>query len=349
MIRPKLPGIGRSGRTAAHGWVQLSFDAPRTSIGYDRGLRVDGIDLWLDPHVRRPVAYVSHGHSDHCRAHGHAYVTAETADFYRLRTGRSALTILHPGVPMAMGTHEVELFPAGHVLGSSQARVRDLGTGQVIVYTGDFKLRASHTLPTAPILKCDTLVMECTYGAPRYRFPPTEQVIGDLLEWVGATLSDGAVPVVCGYALGKAQEAMAILARAGHAVAIHPSVAPYAATYVKHGVDLGEYTVLPEGPEWLTGAAAGAVVVCPPHLVKSLPAATPDVRVVVLTGWAVDGGAPWRRNGPRALPLSDHAGFDDLMEYVSGAAPRIVYTVHGNGGFAAHLRRQGIEAVHLGQ
>ena len=81
----------------------------------------------------------------------------------------------------------------------------------------------------------------------------------------------------------------------------------------------------------------------------TIPAGTPGVRVVVLTGWAVDSGSPWRRNGPSSLPLSDHAGFDDLMEYVKGAAPKIVYTVHGNGGFAAHLRRQGIEAVHLGQ
>jgi Cft2 family RNA processing exonuclease len=49
-----------------------------------------------------------------------------------------------------------------------------------------------------------------------------------------------------------------------------------------------------------------------------------------------------------ALPLSDHAGFDDLVEYVQRARPKIVYTVHGNGGFAQHLRRQGIEAHHLG-
>jgi Cft2 family RNA processing exonuclease len=349
MIRPKLPGTGRTGRPRTQSWVQLSFDAPRTTIAYDRGLRVEGIDLWLDPHVRRPVAYVSHGHSDHCRAHGHAYVTPETADFYRHRTGKSALSVLHLGEPMAMGSHEVELFPAGHVLGSSQARVRDLVTGHVIVYTGDFKLRSSHTLPTAPILKCDTLVMECTYGAPRYRFPPTEQVIAELLAWVRDALEDGCTPVVCGYALGKAQEAMAILARAGHTVAIHSSVAPYAATYVKHGVDLGEFAVLPEGPDWLVGVAPGTVVVCPPHHVKTITVGTLRVRVIVLTGWAVDGGAPWRRNGPSSLPLSDHAGFDDLVAYVKGAAPTIVYTVHGNGGFAAHLRREGIEAVHLGQ
>jgi Cft2 family RNA processing exonuclease len=154
---------------------------------------------------------------------------------------------------------------------------------------------------------------------------------------------------VCGYALGKAQEAMAILAQANHTVAIHPSVAPYAATYVKHGVDLGEYSVLPDGPDWLTGAEKGSVIVCPPHLIKTIPASNRTVRVVVLTGWAVDGGTPWRRNGPSSLPLSDHAGFDDLMEYVNAASPKQVYTVHGNGGFAAHLRRQGIEAVHLGR
>ncbi len=346
-VRPVPARVRKSPRV--DGWVQLSFDVPRPSISYDRGLRVDGIDLWLDPHVRRPVAYVSHGHSDHCRAHGHAYVTPETADFYRHRTGRSSLTVIHPEVPVAMGTHELELFPAGHVLGSSQARVRDLATGHVIVYTGDFKLRASRTLPTAPVLACDTLVMECTYGAPGYQFPPTEEVEAQLQEWVTRAFEDGCVPVVCGYALGKAQEAMAILAHAGHRVAIHPSVAPYATLYNRHGVDLGEYDVLPEGPAWLDAVAPGTVVVCPPHLTKTIPTGGARVRVVTLTGWAVNGGAPWRRSSASALPLSDHAGFDDLVAYVSRAAPKLVYTVHGNGGFAAYLRKQGVEAVHLGQ
>ena len=40
---------------------------------------------------RRPVAYVSHGLSDHGLPHGHALATPATAEFYRLRTRRDAM------------------------------------------------------------------------------------------------------------------------------------------------------------------------------------------------------------------------------------------------------------------
>ena len=113
--------------------MQLSFDVPVMPFRYERGMHLEDAGMWLDPHTRRPVAYVSHGHSDHCRPHGHAFVTAETADFYRLRTGRSALTVMNIGETLTRGLQEVDVFPAGHVLGSSQVRVRDLATGHRLV------------------------------------------------------------------------------------------------------------------------------------------------------------------------------------------------------------------------
>jgi len=49
------------------------------------------------------------------------------------------------------------------------------------------------------------------------------------------------------------------------------------------------------------------------------------------------------------LPLSDHADFNELVEYVRRAEPEKVYTVHGTPGFAAHLRDLGFDARHLPQ
>ena len=48
-------------------------------------------------------------------------------------------------------------------------------------------------------------------------------------------------------------------------------------TFSAFSPDLGEFAVLPEGPDWLAGAAPGTVVVCPPHLVKTIPAGTPGI------------------------------------------------------------------------
>jgi hypothetical protein len=47
--------------------------------------------------------------------------------------------------------------------------------------------------------------METTFGLPRYRFPPTEEVIGQIVAFCRDALETGAVPVLLGYSLGKAQ------------------------------------------------------------------------------------------------------------------------------------------------
>ena len=57
--------------------------------------------------------------------------------------------------------------------------------------------------------------METTYGLPRYRLPPTEEVIEQIVAFCRETLEDGAVPVLLGYSLGKAQEILCALTGAG--------------------------------------------------------------------------------------------------------------------------------------
>jgi len=52
----------------------------------------------------------------------------------------------------------------------------------------------------------------------------------------------------------------------------------------------------------------------------------------------------------RRFPLSDHADFDDLLEFVKRVNPRRVFTLHGFAAdFARFLRRQGLEARALSE
>ena len=66
-----------------------------------------------------------------------------------------------------------------------------------------------------------------------------------------------------------------------------------------------------------------------------------------LTGWAAGDDHPWVRRADSSLPYSDHADFDELVEYVKVVAPKQVYTVNGFPELAAHLRHLGYPAVHL--
>ncbi len=222
---------------------QLPLPLDVLPFRYERGLQLSGSDLWLDPHSRRPVAYVSHGHSDHCLPHGHALATPATAEFYRLRTKRSGVTEVPFGRAHRAADQEIELFPAGHVLGASQV-LATAPDGRRLVYTGDFKLRQAPCLDAAEVRECDVLVMECTFGHPRYRFPNIDEIDAQLRAFVDRCFEQDVIPVVMGYILGKSQEALCLLTRAGYAVAAHESIVRVCEVYERQGVEFGPYESL---------------------------------------------------------------------------------------------------------
>jgi Cft2 family RNA processing exonuclease len=74
------------------------------------------------------------------------------------------------------------------------------------------------------------------------------------------------------------------------------------------------------------------------------------VRTAVITGWALDPGAIYRHRCTAAFPLSDHADYPSLLQFVERVQPKRVFTVHGFAQeFAATLRQRGIDALALGQ
>jgi len=90
----------------------------------------------------------------------------------------------------------------------------------------------------------------------------------------------------------------------------------------------------------------GSVVVVPPRgRAGKVPR---EVRIAV-TGWAIDPGTKHRLGVDHALPLSDHADYDELFEAVRRVAPRRVYCTHGPGAFVARLPDAGFDAHPLGR
>ena len=47
-------------------------------VSYQRGIYLPELDLWLDPQVPRPMAAVSHAHSDHIQNHAHVVAADES-------------------------------------------------------------------------------------------------------------------------------------------------------------------------------------------------------------------------------------------------------------------------------
>ena len=308
------------------------------------GLHLSGTALWLDAHRKAPLAFVSHAHSDHIARHERVIATRATLRLMAHRLGALPSCLPVPyNRPFELGSLCLELLPAGHILGSAQLRViRSDGTR--VTYTGDLNLEASSTAEPAQVAECDTLVLESTFGHPRYRFPPKAEVLEAIEAFARSTLERGATPVLLGYSLGKSQEVIRALTSRGHSVVAHASVCAVAEVYRSLGVEVG--AVRRFDGTWLPGE----VGVFPPHVWKFERILRPwPRRTAILTGWAIDGGTARRYGADEAFPLSDHADFEGLISYARSTGASEVLTHHGFAEeLARALRDRGIEARPLG-
>lgn len=305
---------------------------------FDRGVFLPAHDLWLDSQKSKRLAFVSHAHSDHAARHTATVATPATIDLMRLRMGplKGDLIPLAFGDTRDFGSFSIRLIPAGHVLGSAQCLIEsEAGT---LLYTGDFKLRKGATSGAAEFRRARTLVMETTFGLPKYVFPPDAEVIAAILDFCRAALAENEVPVLLAYSLGKAQEVLHALTQAGIATMPHPSISRLLPAYERAGF------LFPGLADWEPSSASGHVIVCPPNARSPLDV-IPKMRTAVITGWALDSSTVHRSRCEAAFPLSDHAGYDDLLRHVENVSPDRVLTLHGFAQeFARDLRARGIEA-----
>jgi Cft2 family RNA processing exonuclease len=304
---------------------------------YRCGIHLPGPSVWLDPHAVQSVAVVSHAHADHVQQHEDVISTVATSAMMRLRgIVRSRFRTPAYGEPVDVGGARVTLYPAGHILGSAQALVEWEGTR--LLYSGDFKLRPGRSAELVEVPQADVVIMETTFGRPRYRFPDTESIVGEILDFCRKSLADGFAPVLFCYSLGKGQELLACLEGAEFPIYLHPKHWEMAALYRDFGVKLPPFRKFQPGQK-LDGALLCASSSRKTHWFGRLHA----VRTAYVSGWAIDHGARWRFRTDEAFPLSDHADYDDLLEYVRLTGARTVYTMHGFAeDFAADLRRRGL-------
>jgi DNA ligase-1 len=313
-------------------------------VRYERGVYLPQQDLWLDPWDAKRLAFVSHAHSDHIAPHKEVIVSERTARLMRSRLpGTRAEHVLPFGEKRTAHGLDLMLLPAGHIFGSAQCFL--FAGDETLLYTGDFKLRPGKSAEQAQWRHADTLIMETTFGLPRYRFPPTEQAIDQMVAFCRETIEAAQVPVLLGYSLGKAQEILCSLDGAGLTPMLHGSVYRMTRIYEQLGQWFCKYA------RYDANDVAGKVLICPPsanrsHMLEKIP----RKRVAMISGWAVDPNAVYRYGVDAAFPLSDHADYDDLIRYVELVRPRRVFTLHGFAAeFARDLRARAVEAWALSE
>lgn len=316
-------------------------------IRQGNGIHLPQIDWWLDPQRPADHALITHAHFDHLSKSREVICTEATAHFMRRRmpSRRRDERILPFGQAeqIAPGC-TATLLPAGHILGSAMVLLNHVELGSLL-YTGDFKLRKGLVAEACATPRADTLIMESTFGKPRYCMPPAEDVRRDVIAFCERCLAANETPVLMAYSLGKAQEIIATLSGLKAPLMVHPSIEEMNRLHADLGV------VLPTCVPFDEGTLAGHVLLCPPMARKSsFMKKVPAPRLALLSGWALDRSTIYRQQCDAAFPLSDHADFADLLGFASLVAPRRILTVHGFANeFAATLRERGFDALALGQ
>lgn len=225
-----------------------------------------------------------------------------------------------------------KLLEAGHILGSKQLFLES--DGKSIVYTGDLRIRPSILFKGAETRECDKLIIESTYGDPRFRFPEYFEIYEQISKWVKG--NPGCNLLIGGYALGKSQELIKILNSFGVCPVVDKNIERFNSIYSDFGVHLDRAVVGTDAAEELMKKPFVGVVEmkrAKRYFAKKLEQAFErKTLVAVATGWA----SHFSYDTDAAFLLSDHADFYDLLGYIEAVNPKEIEFVHGDG---AHLKK----------
>ena len=272
------------------------------------------------------VNIMSHAHADHTLRSGSGSRTVccspATAAIAETRTGRS--------FPFVESVPGIELVPAGHVVGSRAAIIED-ADGTRYCYTGDFSTRDRAFLEgfDPSTVEADVLVMETTYGHPRYRFPAQEALDAAICDWIA---DNDDRPLLCfGYSLGRAQKLQWLASEAtDRPVLVSESIEDVNAA-IESATDL-TFPVEVYDRDALDGLTDEIVVLPSNHArsdwVERIVERTGALKAG-FSGWAVDDSFRYRGGYDVTFPLTDHCDFDELVATVRTIDPDVVYTQHG--------------------
>jgi putative mRNA 3-end processing factor len=278
----------------------------------------------------RPLRVVTHAHADHLvglrrslKSCDKVLMTPATRDLIGVVNGSMPLDngtveLLDYGEAFEYGDEQITLLKADHILGAAQVLVEN-SMGNRVAYTGDFRVDG-----TEPLMDCDTLVVEATYGSPWFKRAFKVNIKELLVSMVEEKLRQGTV-YVFGY-YGKLQEVMQILRRADVCV---PFVMPervfhVSKIYETHGMQVGDFTLstAKEGKELLDKDLPCVAFY---HMNTRQKVGLRNSRICV-SGWEFR--SPCRQIGEREhlVALSDHSDFKGLLDYVERSKPKRVVT-----------------------
>jgi Cft2 family RNA processing exonuclease len=284
------------------------------------------------------LVYISHAHSDHARS-GRIFSSPATYDLLNSDTDPQKNSRLDFENVI---DNNISLHPAGHILGSTQIRINN---GHSTVYTGDMKLREGFTSEKAEIIECDELHIDCTFGHPDFEFDSKEVIADRIDRWTRSRLMTGNSVIFGAYSTGKAQELIYILNKFSNITPIVDStIEKRCKVYEKYGIRLDRFEIgTKEASEIMKDKF---VYIVPFHFVNQNSERWFNIEYKRVSFALVTGWAKKYKYKYHAFPLSDHAGFSEIIRYVEESKAKKIICHYGNAETMQRiLRSKGYDAI----
>ena len=300
-----------------------------------------------------PLSFISHAHSDHIPKKL-PKTNIITSNITKLLL-KNTVSNFEDAEYHEDYKHEEVSFSqvsSGHIIGST-ALIAESTEGK-LVYTGDVSIRDKGFLQPFEPVKCDTLIIESTFGSPEFEFPHYDDVIEQTRDEITDYLNNDIPVVLMGYPLGKAQMLYHAFSDLSEMNILHGANFKVNSFLESEKIDgsieaaayqeAKENYVLDNKTNWILFAPlrSGRDQFYT-YLKKKY-----GVKLFAFSGWGISQNYRYRMGVDHSVPISDHADFSELIEICEKSDPNQIFTVYGyTARFAAELRRRGFTAYPL--
>lgn len=304
------------------------------------GVHLRGTPLWCDAHRPRDLCVASHAFAAEELRHGQLIATPDTqALIGDDRERRPASQLAVPlARPFTLGELRIELFRSGHGLGAASLAVERAGAR--VVYAGAVNPAGGGLGGAADVRRGDALVIDATYGHPRYQFPRLEDAIDATRAFARAALAGGATTVLV---VGSPLKALDVALRVGDLAPLRGHHAVHLAA--RRARSLGYE--LPAIKRWAGALKPGELVLWLAD--AELPADAVPSRRALVSGAALDPGRAAALGCEAGFAWSNRADYPALLGYIAACGARELYLTGRYGeALAAQLAAPGVAVTALG-
>ena len=312
----------------------------------EKGLYCAQGDFYIDPSQPVTKAVITHAHSDHARWGSQHYLCHHhTVPLLKLRLGDVVCQGVAWGEEVMINNVQVTLYPAGHVIGSSQVRIAY--KGEICVISGDYKTEDDGISGQFEPIKCHTFITESTFALPIFQWKAQAIIYQEMRNWVYANQQQGKTSIFVAYSLGKAQRVIDALSTLQVPILAHGAIANTQEVLQQMGFNFP--LVEKVTPEMPSNRLKKGIVIAPPSAIDTAwtkkfgPSA-----IGICSGWMQIRGNIKRKNADAGFALSDHADWNGLLTAIKATAAEKVYVTHGfTTVLVRYLNENGIEAKEL--